>query len=95
MKIIKNQRNSPERDELLFDLSPYSGSQLRQNDKLVQCDVYIWVWLLFVGIGTGIFVLFIYFIKSILWHAFLSKSPFHKSLIFELRPKRDFEHLEP
>jgi hypothetical protein len=64
MKIIKNQRNSPERDELLFDPSPCSGSQLRQIGHSVQCDVYIWVWLLFVEIGMGIFVLFIYFINE-------------------------------
>jgi hypothetical protein len=64
MKIIKNQRNSPEQDELLFDLSPCSGSQLQHNGHLVQCDVYIWVWSLFVEIGTGIFVLFIYFINE-------------------------------
>jgi hypothetical protein len=68
MKIIKNQMNSPERDELQFDLSPRSGSQLQHNDNLVQCDVYIWVWLSFVEISTDIFVLFIYiyFIESIL-----------------------------
>jgi hypothetical protein len=94
MKKIKNQRNSSERDELLFDLSPCSGSQLWQNDNLVKFDVYIWVWSSFVEIGTDIFVSFIYFIESILRRAFLSKSPFHKSLILELRPKRDFERLE-
>jgi hypothetical protein len=49
----------------------------------------------FVEIGTNIFVLFIYFIEYKLWRAFLSKSQFHESLIFELRPKHDFERLEP